>query len=119
MFNGSVVLIAIVCVLYMDLDSSSAFYSQLLPGIAVLCVAWLTWFRGFVAVLFGSLAVWNADMTSTSVFESIMLPLFAVACLIYLLYWIGFSGAYDFDSVGSIGGGDSCDNGGDGGGCGD
>lgn len=103
---------------YSDFAADDLLDGFVFPSLFVAGIAYLFWFKGLVAITFGSVAAYYSDFTSTSLLQSILLPLFIVICIFYLLFWLFAMGLFDNDGCGSAG-----DDGGfggcDGGGCGD
>lgn len=103
---------------YSDFAAGDLLGKFVFPSLFVAGIAYLFWFKGLVAITFGSVAAYYADFTSASLLQSILLPLFIVICVFYILFWLFTMGLFDNDNCGSAGDdGDFGDC--DGGSCGD
>ena len=105
----------------MDVASQSLFARYALPGIFVLCLMCLFWFRGFVALLGAVGAFHYMDLSSQSTFQGVLLPVVFGICLIYFSWWLllvyfvsfGIDASTETDSSGTGGGFDGGNGGGD------
>lgn len=105
----------------MDLASQSLFTGYALPGILVVCLMYLFWFKGFLALVGAAGAFHYMDLSSQSTFEGVLLPVFFGICLIYFSWWlllvnfvsvaVGTSSGSESNGIG--GGFDGGDGGGD------
>ena len=105
---------------YSDLDSNDLISGRLFPAVFVLGLAYLFWFKGFVAIVAGVIGFHFSEFDSKSLVESVLLPIFSLFCLGYVIWWAGINGLFPLNGlatgVDSIGGGDGgCDGGGGGG----
>jgi hypothetical protein len=111
MANALALFLAVVAVVYTDLDSGNFWLARALPLLFVICLFYLLQLRGFMIVLTGSVAGYYTDFNHTSLFFSVFLPFVVVVCILYFVIVFGVAGG------GSGMGGDGGWDGGDGGGC--
>ena len=90
---------------YSDLGDGDLFGKFLFPMLFVAGIAYLFWFKGLIAIIFGSVAAYYSDVSSTSIMQGIFLPLFIVLCRFYLLFWLYEVGLFDNDGCGGGDGG--------------
>ncbi|MCH9638874.1 MAG: hypothetical protein K0U40_05210 [Betaproteobacteria bacterium] len=93
---------------YSDLGAEDLFGKFLFPLLFIAGIAYLFWFKGLLAITFGSVAAYYSDISSTSIMQSILLPLFIVFCMLYLLFWLYEAGLFDNDNCGGGDGGSDC-----------
>jgi len=121
------IFLIIVAAIYTDVDSEDFISAYVLPVVLTLSLAYLFWFRGFLAVAAIVLGIYNTDLESTMVSEGILWPVFSLLAFIYLVFWMSKKAVQERSAGaqgtgGYYGGGDSCgsgDGGCDGGGGGE
>lgn len=73
--------------IYGELGAPDLWHGLFLPGVFVLCVMYLFWFKGFVAIAIGLAAYQMTEIEGQSVLRSIIAPLIVAICIIYLAWW--------------------------------
>ena len=105
-----VLLITIAGFVYADFGADNLWTGVALPAVAVVGLAYLFWFRGFVAIAVGAVAFYLTDVESESLIRAVLMPIVVGLAAIYLSWWARMQLWADFvgsggDVGGDIGGG--------------
>lgn len=96
---------------YSELGSTDFINGLLFPALLVGGLLYLSWFKGFIAILAAGVAFHFMDIEGQGLFTAILLPIFFGICLIYLLFWsfttilFGDEGLFGDGGCGGDGGG--------------